>query len=323
MADSTARALQLLELLQHHRHWTGPELARELGVTTRTLRRDVEQLREFGYRIESVTGVAGGYRLEAGAALPPLVLTDDEAVTVAIGLRLAATAALDDTGGETTLTALAKLEQVMPEGIRRRVNALAASVRPVRLERPALDPELLGSIALACRDAERIRFHYTAGDGRESERHVEPYVLVPAERNWFLLAWDLQRSDWRTFRVDRIARFFATRTRYAPRSLPADDAAEYVRAAVSSVPTPLRAAVVMELPLAEMLDWFGPWGRGAEAVDARRTRWPIGGHTVADLVAALAWVPPGVAYVLEASDEVRADVARETGRMRAAATMAP
>ncbi len=320
MADSTARALQLLELLQQHRHWSGPRLAEELGVTTRTLRRDVDQLREFGYRIESLTGPAGGYRLEAGAALPPLVLTDDEAVTMAIGLRLAATAALDG-GGETTLTALAKLEQVMPAGIRRRVNALAAAVQPVRLDRPALDPELLGALALACRDTERIRFHYTSGDGRDSDRHVEPYVLVPAERNWFLLAYDLQRSDWRTFRVDRMSRLFATRVRFPARRLPAEDAAEYVRVAVTAVPMALEAAVVMELPFAEMVAQFGPWSRGASPEGEGRTRWPIGGHTVSDIVYTLGWIPPGVAYVLEASDELRADVAREAARMLEAATM--
>ena len=320
MADSTARALQLLELLQQHRHWSGPRLAKELGVTTRTLRRDVDQLREFGYRIESLTGPAGGYRLEAGAALPPLVLTDDEAVTVAIGLRLAATAALDG-DGETTLTALAKLEQVMPAGVRRRVNALAAAVQPVRLDRPALDPELLGALALACRDTERIRFRYTAGTGVQSERNVEPYVLVPAERNWFLLAFDLQRSDWRTFRVDRMSRLFPTRERFVPRRLPAEDAAEYVRVAVTAVPMALEAAVVMELPFAEMLDYFGPWSRGASPEGETHTRRPIGGHTVSDIFAALAWIPPGVPYVLEATDELRADVAREAARMREAATM--
>lgn len=320
MADSTARALQLLELLQTHRHWTGRELSEQLGVTTRTLRRDVEQLREFGYRIESVTGAAGGYRLEAGAALPPLVLTDDEAVTMAIGLRLAATAALDGDGG-TTLTALAKLEQVMPAGIRRRVNALASTVQPVRLDRPALDPELLGALALACRDTERIRFHYVSGEGVESERHVEPYVLVPAERNWFLLAWDLRRSDWRTFRVDRMSRLSPTRTRFAPRRLPADDAAEYVRVAVTAVPMELEAAVIMDLPFAEMRELFGPWSRGASPEGDGRTRWPIGGHTVSDIVYALGWMPDGVRYVLEASDELRAEVAREAERMRRAATM--
>lgn len=321
MADSTARALQLLELLQQHRHWSGPRLAEELGVTTRTLRRDIEQLREFGYRIESLTGPAGGYRLEAGAALPPLVLTDDEAVTMAIGLRLAATAALDGDGGATTLTALAKLEQVMPAGIRRRVNALAAAVQPVRLDRPPLDPELLGALALACRDTERIRFHYTAGTGAESERNVEPYVLVPAERNWFLLAFDLHRADWRTFRVDRISRLYPTRVRFAPRRLPAEDAAEYVRVAVTAVPMALRADVVMDLPFPQMRDYFGPWSRGATPEGEDRTRWPIGGHTVSDLVGALAWIPPGVRYVLEASAELRAEVAREAERMREAATM--
>jgi predicted DNA-binding transcriptional regulator YafY len=322
MAETTARVLHLLELLQTHRHWTGPQLAERLGVTARTLRRDVEQLREFGYRIESFPGSAGGYRLEAGAALPPLVLTDDEAVAIAIGLRLAATQALVN-GTETTLTALAKLEQVLPAPLRRRVNALAATVQPTRPERPALDPELLGALALACRDSERIRFRYTAADTRESDRLVEPYTLVPADRHWFLLCWDLQRSDWRTFRVDRISRFFATRVRFVPRALPAEDAAEYVTVALSSVPMPLEAVVVMDLPFGAMRDHFGAWSRGATPVGADRTRWPIGGRAVADLVAALAWIPEGVAYEIEATPEVQEMIRESAGRLAAAAKVKP
>lgn len=322
MAESTARALALLNLLQTHRHWSGPELAERLGVTSRTLRRDIDQLRDLGYRIESVPGVAGGYRLEAGAALPPLLLTDDEAVATAIGLRLAATQALAD-GADTTLTALAKLEQVMPPAIRRRVNALAATVQPMRPDRPALDPEVLATLALACRDAERVRFRYRSGEDVETERLVEPSTLVPADRYWYLLCWDVQPADWRTFRVDRMSRLFPTRVRFVPRPLPEEDAAAYVQAAVSSVPMPLAAHAVIDLPIDRMREYFGAWSRGAEAVGADRTRWPVSGRYPADLAAALAWIPEGVDYRLDADPAVRGAIAEAAERMRRAATVEP
>ena len=180
MSDSTttSRVLSLLNLLQTHRHWPGPELSRRLNVTPRTLRRDVERLRDLGYRVESVPGAGGGYRLEAGAALPPLLLTDDEAVTMAIGLRVAATQGLAD-GATTTLTALAKLEQVLPGPLRQRVNALAAAVQPSAPNQPAVSPELLGQLALACRDHERIRFAYTSALGEATDRQVEPRRSCP------------------------------------------------------------------------------------------------------------------------------------------------
>ncbi len=158
----------MLNLLQTHRHWPGSELADRLGVTERTVRRDIERLRDLGYRIESTPGAAGGYRLEAGSAVPPLLLTDDEAVAMAIGLRIAAAQRLVD-GHDTTLTALAKLEQVLPSPLRRRVNALADAVQPAGIRTgAAVSPEVLGELALACRDHERVRFRYTAG-GRGGE----------------------------------------------------------------------------------------------------------------------------------------------------------
>ncbi len=310
--STTSRVLSLLNLLQTHRHWAGPELAERLGVTGRTLRRDIERLRELGYRVDSVPGAGGGYRLEAGAALPPLLLTDDEAVTMAIGLRVAATQGLTD-GQLTTLTALAKLEQVLPSSLRSRVNALAAHLQPIRPDAAAVSPEILGQLALACRDRERIRFHYVAADGSPSDRVVEPHSLVASQRSWFLVCWDLQRQDWRTFRVDRLSRFFATRVHFEPRPLPADDAAEFVAAAMASGHRKLHADVVMQLPIAQMREYFGPWARGAESVDDHRTRWPVGGATPQEVMAALVWIPPGVDYELHA-DEATADVIKEAAR---------
>lgn len=302
MAETTSRTLALLNLLQTHRQWSGPELAGRLGITERTLRRDVFRLRDLGYRVEAVRGAAGGYRLEAGAQLPPLLLTDEEAVTIAIGLRVAATQGLVD-GEQTTQSALAKFEQVLPSALRQRVNALAGFVQPQTPRGVPISQELLGQLALACRDRERIRFHYIAAGGAESDRVVEPHMLVAAERNWFLVAWDLRREDWRTFRVDRMSRFFGTRVRFAERELPAADAAEFVAVAVSSVRQRHQAEVVMRLPIERMREYFGPWSRGASAVDSEWTRWPIGGDSMESMLASLVWIPEGVDYRIEGSPE--------------------
>jgi predicted DNA-binding transcriptional regulator YafY len=319
MADTTttSRVLALLNLLQTHRHWGGPELAGRLGVTGRTLRRDVERLRDLGYRVESVPGAGGGYRLEAGTALPPLLLTDDEAVTMAIGLRAAATQGLAD-GTNTTLTALAKLEQVLPSALRQRVNALAAAVQPLPPNQPAVSPEMLGHLALACRDHERIRFTYTAGDGAVTERQVEPHALVPSGRHWFLLAWDLRRGDWRTFRVDRLTRFFGTRVRFAERELPEETAAEYVRVALGKLRARVTAEVVMRLPFAQMQEYFGPYGRYATDAGDGWTRWPVGGADFHEMFMSLVWVPEGVEYRIEGNDEFAAFAREVAGRIAAA-----
>src|ERR1700761_9262051 len=190
MGETTSRTLALLNLLQSHRQWSGPELAERLGVTERTLRRDVDRVRELGYRVEAVRGPLGGYRLEAGGALPPLLLTNDEAVSVAIGLRLAAQQGLVD-GELTTQSALAKFEQVLPSALRRRVNALATTVEADSPRSPSVDQDLLGFLALACRDQERIRFSYEARDAAQTDRVVEPHALVAEAKAWFLVAWDL------------------------------------------------------------------------------------------------------------------------------------
>lgn len=321
MSQTTVRALRLLDLLQTHRHWSGVELTDRLGVTSRTLRRDVERLRQLGYRIESSPGSAGGYRLEAGSALPPLLLTDDEAVSIAIGLRLAAAQGLVD-GEHTTLTALAKLEQVLPSALRARVAALGGSVEPFRPERVPVPADLLARLALACRDRERLRFRYISGSGEPSDRLVEPQSLVAAQRSWFLLAWDVQRDDWRTFRVDRLDGLVQTRVRVAERQLPGGDAAEYVAAAIEawSGRGEPGARAVMQLPYADMVAFFGPWSRGAEAVDAQRTAWPISGRGAEEIAAALAWIPAGVEYELEADAVTRAAI-RELGERMLRATI--
>jgi predicted DNA-binding transcriptional regulator YafY len=313
MAETTSRTLALLNLLQSHRQWSGPELAQRLGVTERTLRRDVDRVRELGYRVDAARGPLGGYRLEAGGVLPPLLLTDDEAVTVAIGLRVAAQHGLVD-GELTTQTALAKFEQVLPSALRRRVNALATAVQAETPRSPTVSQELLGELALACRDQERIRFSYEDGRGEQTERVVEPHALVAASQTWFLVAHDLRRGDWRTFRVDRMSRFFGTRLRFEARDLPGG-AAAYVSNSVAALRRRVRLDVLLTLPLDQARAAFGPWGSQTEAVDADTTRWRVEAESPEHAFGALAWIPAGVAYTLEGEQYLLDFVRRTAERM--------
>jgi predicted DNA-binding transcriptional regulator YafY len=227
MTETSSRLLVLLSLLQARRDWPGTELADRLAVSGRTLRRDVERLRGLGYPVESVTGPAGGYRLRAGTAMPPLLLDDEEAIAIAVGLRTAARASV--TGiEETAVRALVKLEQVLPAHLRRRVVALGSATITPPAAGPTVDPQHLTVIAAACRDSEWLRFAYRSRDGTESRREVEPHALVNLGRRWYLVAWDRRRDDWRTFRVDRLERPASSGIRFNPRELPAKDAAAYV-----------------------------------------------------------------------------------------------
>ena len=315
MSATTARALALLDLLQTHRHWPGPALAARLGVTERTVRRDVDRLRELGYRIESLPGVTGGYRLEAGAALPPLLLSDEEAVAIAVGLRVAATQRLVG-GPDTTLTALAKVQQVLPAQLRRRVEAIAGAVQATGVASGSSVPtQVLADLALACRDHERVRFRYTSAAGVETARRVEPHVLAPADRHWYLLCWDLDKDDWRTFRVDRLGAVEHTRVRFEPKPLTPEQVEEFIWVATSWVRTDVEAEAIVELPLAEFQAAFGQWAQGAEAVDARRTRWPVGGQDVRDTMYGLSWIPAGVEYTTDLTEPQRSELRELAERM--------
>ena len=204
--DPTERALLLLSLLQTHRFWPGAELTERLGVSARTLRRDVDRLRTLGYPVDATPGASGGYRLAAGAHLPPLLLDDDEAVAIAVGLRAAAGASIDGME-DTSLRALVKLEQVLPDRLRRRVHAVHSNVASLQWGgAPTVDADALAVLALGCRDHEQVRFEYRRRDGDETSRLVEPHQLVSTGRRWYLVAWDVRRDDWRTFRLDRLER---------------------------------------------------------------------------------------------------------------------
>ncbi|TWD73145.1 putative DNA-binding transcriptional regulator YafY [Kribbella amoyensis] len=242
MLETSARLLRLLSLLQVRVEWGGPELAGRLGVSTRTLRADVEKLRNLGYPVEARPGVAGGYRLGAGAALPPLLLDDDEAVAVAVGLR---TAAAGGVAGieESSVRALVKLEQVLPSRLRHRVRAIQAATVAVSGNGPTVDAEVLTVVAGAIRANERLRFDYVKRDRSTGVRTVEPHRLVAWGQRWYLVAWDNERDDWRTFRVDRIAPKTPNGPRFTPRELPEEDVAEYVKTVVGKSAWQFRANV--------------------------------------------------------------------------------
>lgn len=251
--DPTGRALRLLSLLQTHRFWPCAELAARLEVTERTVRRDLDRLRELGYPVDSTSGKYGGYRLAAGTHVPPLVLDDEEAVAVAIGLRYAAEAAISGIE-ETSLRALTKIEALLPHRLRRRVSALRSNVTTMRraVDDDIIHPESLSVFAAACRDHEHVRFDYRRSDGESSSRHVEPHQLVTAERRWYLVAWDGHRGDWRTFRLDRIQEPRPVGSHFTPREIPDGDAAEFVATSLGFTARPHEAKLVIHATLAEI-----------------------------------------------------------------------
>ena len=265
--DASERLLKLLSLLQARPGWTGQELAERLGVTGRTVRNDVERLRHLGYPVQASPGVGGGYRLGAGAALPPLLLDDEEAVAVAVGLG---TAAAGPVAGieETSLRALVKLEQVLPSRLRHRVNALHTAMATVPGGGPTVDPGVLSAIAAAIRDRQRLRFDYRHHDGADSVRDVEPHRVVSWGRRWYLVAWDADRRDWRTFRVDRVRPRLPTGPRFVPRRVPGGDVAAYVEKAVGQATWSYRARVLLHLP-AQALAGRLPAAVAVEPVDER------------------------------------------------------
>lgn len=259
MSGTGSRALSLLALLQERRFWAGADLSSRLGVSLRTLRRDVDRLRELGYPVRADPGVGGGYRLDPGASLPPLMLDDAEAVAVIVGLLLSSQSPIADTA-ETSARALAKVVPVLPARLHGRVEALRAAT--VSAESPwssTIDPSTLVAVARACRDDERIAFAYTSADGAQTSRRVEPHRLVTLARRWYLVGYDLGRGDWRSFRLDRMSEVAGTGDRFRQRRLPGDaDPAAFVRAGVHGRS---EVVVVAELdrPAVEVHPRVGRW----------------------------------------------------------------
>jgi predicted DNA-binding transcriptional regulator YafY len=266
MANTSARMLRLLSLLQTHRYWPGTELAERLEVSERTLRRDIDRLRDLGYPVDASRGVAGGYQLRSGAAMPPLLLDDEEAVAIAAGLRAAAGL----TGiEEISVRALTKVIAVMPARLRRRVDALRSHAAPASFGGgPTIDPGVLTLLAQACRDDERLRFDYISREGDATPRHVEPNHLVCLRRHWYLLAWDLERHDWRTFRVDRLTEPRSTGARFRQRALPGGDPAVFVRDRIAPAATRFEVEVIVHLPAEDARRVVAHTGGTVEFVDA-------------------------------------------------------
>jgi predicted DNA-binding transcriptional regulator YafY len=255
VVETSARLLRLLSLLEVRPQWSGADLAAQLQVTPRTLRRDIAKLRSLGYPVHAEPGVAGGYRLGAGAALPPLLLDDDEAVAVALSLRTAAAHAV--TGiGEASVRALAKLEQVLPSRLRERAAAIGQATVPLTGPAPAVNADALTTIARGCRHHERLEFGYRDRDGGLSVRTVEPHRLVQAGYRWYLVARDLGREDWRTFRADRIDQPRLTGVRFVPRDPP--DAAAFVARAVTTAPYRYQARVLVHAPADVVTEYVPP-----------------------------------------------------------------
>lgn len=249
MLETSARLLRLLSLLETRRDWTGPQLAEHLDVTTRTVRKDIDRLRNLGYPVDATPGVSGGYRLGMGAALPPLLLDDDEAVAVTIGLR---TAAAGSVAGieDSSVRALAKLDRLLPSRLRRRVGTLAAAMLTLAGTGSSVDADVLTAIAAACQDHERLRFDYLAHDGAGTVRVTEPHRLVNAGRRWYLLAWDIDRADWRTFRVDRIGLRPPPGPRFAPREMTDDEVMDHLSHGLAKASWRYRARVTVQAPAA-------------------------------------------------------------------------
>ena len=282
MLETSGRLLRLLSLLQSQRDWTGVQLAERLGVTVRTVRRDVDKLRNLGYPVYATLGVAGGYQLGAGAQLPPLLLDDDEAVAVAVGLRTAAGGTVAGIA-ETSLRALAKLEQVLPSRLRHRVSSLQQMTVPLAGGAPTVDPEVLTAVAAVCRDHQRLRFDYRDKAGAATFRTAEPHRLVHTGRRWYLVAWDIDRDDWRTFRVDRMAPRIPTGPRFTPHELSDDDVARLTSTAISTSVYPIQGSFILHASAAEVQEVVPPTAGRVEPIDDRSCRMIVGSPSLEQL----------------------------------------
>jgi predicted DNA-binding transcriptional regulator YafY len=318
MAATTTRALRLLSLLEARRTWSGQELMDRLEVSERTLRRDIDRLRELGYPVRATTGPAGGYQLEAGANIPPLLLDDEEAVAIAMGLLTAAGGTI--TGiEETSVRALSKLEKVLPPRIRRRVATLQAAVVPMVRAWVTVDAEILTTVSSACHDHERLRFEYRSYEGQKTERHVEPHQLVSLHQKWYLLAFDRDRDDWRTFRLDRLEAPRATRFEFKPREIPGGNAAEYVTRSLRSRPMRYQVTVTLLAPAAEIEGRIRSGEGVVQPLDENRCLLRTQGDSLEWLAFMLMWLnvgfevhepPEFIHYLTELSDRLAHSVAK-------------
>ncbi|PRY29668.1 helix-turn-helix transcriptional regulator [Umezawaea tangerina] len=321
MLETSARLLRLLSLLQVRRDWTGSDLAERLGVDVRTVRRDVDKLRSLGYPVNATSGVSGGYQLGAGAELPPLLLDDDEAVAVAVGLRTAANGTVSGIE-ETSVRALTKLEQVLPSRLRRRVSALSAHTTTLAAFGPTVDADVLTVVAGASRDHQALRFGYQGRDGAATTRHVEPQGMVHTGRRWYLVAWDVDRRDWRTFRLDRVEGTPVPAARFPPREPPHADLAEYISRQVSGAVYRHRARLVMHAPLEVVRGETSPTSAHLEAIDESSCLMTTGAESLYALAVHLGMM--GIEFEVLEPEELREHLRVIGGRLsRAAGDVVP
>jgi predicted DNA-binding transcriptional regulator YafY len=281
---STTRLLQLLALLQSRRDWPGDVLAERLAVSHRTVRRDVDRLREMGYRIQAVMGPDGGYRLDAGSELPPLLFDDEQVVALSVALRVAS--APGSELGEASLRALTTVRQVMPARLRTRLDSIEFSAMPGRAD--AASPDTLVALSTAIRAREVLRFDY-AGDRGEQRRRVEPHHIVTSDGRWYLVAWDLEMDDWRTFRADRITPRVPTGPRFTPREVPGGDVHSFVAARFKGSERdnawPCVGSVTLHLPASRVRPFAGDGT--VEELGADRCRYTAGSWSWVALAASL------------------------------------
>jgi len=288
---TSARLLRLLSLLQTPRDWTGTELADRLEVSPRTVRADIERLRDLGYPVHATRGAVGGYRLEAGASMPPLLLDDEEAIAVAIGLRTATHGGISGIE-ETSLQALAKLEQVLPPRLRRQIETLEGVTVHVQHRRAeaTVDTTALTDLARLARERFTVRFEYSDRRAETTRRHVEPYRIVNAGHRWYLVAWDLDRGDWRTFRVDRMKPGASAGIRFSPRPLTDAEVEALVSRGVPPEARRHQARVIVMAPAASLVERFGSWIGTVVALDESSCELTAGADRLEDLAAYLAFL---------------------------------
>lgn len=310
MSGPSSRMLSLLSLLQVHRDWPGDVLAGRLEVSPRTVRRDVDRLRALGYRIESVPGPAGGYRLSAGSELPPLLFDDEQALAVALALAVAPASGADI--AEAAARALATVRQVMPARLRNRMDAIQVVTTPGTT---SVDPDVLAAVSQAVRDRHVLRFDYGQDD---APRRVEPHAVVARNGRWYLLAWDSAREDWRTYRVDRIVPRDPTRLSFAPRAIPGGDAAAFVSARFKGSDGadvwPCVGTVELAIPAGEIAPYLGPDDR-LESLGEHRCRLTAGAWSWTALAARVAGI--GADLTIVGPPELRAAAHELAGRLAA------
>ena len=323
MTDTAGRLLRLLPLLTARPSWRGDELAARLGVTTRTVRRDIDRLRELGYPVHAVPGRLGGYALgPGGTRLPPLLLDEDSAVAVALGLRVAAADPALRGSQEAAVRAAAAIDQVMPPRLRRQVEALTAAtvtLGPLVPAEPPVKPNDLALVALACQRGERLRLRYRNGSGQDSRRHVEPYRLVYTGRRWYLVAHDLDKGEWRSFRLDRMEDVRPTGARSRPADPP--DAARFVSEGISSGPYRWRARVLLDAPAGVVAAMVPSTVAVVEAIGERQCLFTSGSDSL-DMIA-LHLARLGIPFTPLEPAELRERCAVLAGRLSQAANRYP